>query len=266
MIISVTDAECGIGRAFLSEAERRGHEVSDDTHIDMNDPAALREHYNALRPDAVVHCRTDTRRDVTLTENISRVCRAVGTRMMLVSSAEIYGSSGEFSESSPMQPQSTYGKKRLSCERRFAEICRTGYILRLPEMIFGQGGDMDIVEAILSEGAVSSEFTADHSVERCAVYAPDAAELGIDIIESGRTGVYNCANEGRFTMFAFTCETFRLARLAGHADYYDITVNPSEEGGDSILLRCENILAAGIEPLDDWHTALERCIASKKIT
>ena len=262
MIISVTDTVCGIGSAFMKEITRRGHEASDGSSVDLGDTVRLRKRLREIHPDAVIHCREDLADDLRCTENLARACKEIGAQLMLISSAEVYGSKGIFSESDVPKPESAFGKKMFACEHRVAGICGSGYIMRLPDMVFGQGGDMDIVDAILAEGAVSSDLTADHTVKRCAVCISDAAELGVDIIENGRSGIFNCVNEGTFTMFAFTCEVFRLARLAGHGSYYNITVSPSGDAEDSLLISSAAIRNAGIEPLEDWHMALERCIAS----
>ena len=263
MIIAVTDPECGLGSAFTEEIIRRGHEAADDIGVNLCNLSELRSHFRMIHPDAVIHCRENTDDDIRAVHNLAQVCAGLNAELMIISSSEVYGENCTAAENKHPAPVTAYGRHKFECEKAFVKVWRKGYILRMPDMIFGQGGDMDVVEAILEEGSVSNDFIADHCVRRCGVYAADAAELGVDIIESGMYGIYNCANEGYFTMFGFTCEVFRLARLAGHEGYYDITVSPGKEGGSSVILDCGAVREAGIEPLENWRRALQRCIMSR---
>lgn len=260
MTVAVTGADSGIGKCFAYELMRRGHEVIEDDGLNLKDPAAVSRFLKRNRPAALIHCRDMSPELLSYSENIAECCAAENIPAMLISSCEVFGAVGDLSEKCLRMPKSDFGLKLCRSENAFSKYAENNFILRLPQIIYGQGGDNDIVCRLMNSAKVRKKFTLNCTCIYSSVYAADAAELGVDILMKGKRGIYHCANEGECTMFSFACETFRQLRLAGHEDYFDVAVDPFDSGGIGITLNCEAVEKAGIEPLDSWQNALKRCV------
>ena len=261
MTIAVIGAADGLSAAFRAEFVRRGHQIFADSGRKFYDMRTAVSFIKRSSPDAVICCGEHSNTDVPAVRNIAAICGKLGIAFMYISSAAVYGSRGDFSEDSSPAPVSVKGRADLLCESIIRSVCKKYYILRLPELIFGQGGSTDCVVNVLRHGAEKKISSADNSTMHCAVYADDAAEIAGDILSNGICGIYNCANRGEFTEFGFASEVFRHARLSGFDEYYDVSVTPTERPADSAVLRCDSIAAANIEPLNSWQDAAERYIS-----
>ncbi|MBQ8569736.1 MAG: sugar nucleotide-binding protein [Oscillospiraceae bacterium] len=264
MTVIVTGSDQGLGRCFVNELIHRGHEVITDTGVDLTDPVAVNKFIRGNHPDTVIHCRSIKGREIKTAENIAVACAECIIPVMLISSGDVFGAVGSVPENVKRIPKTQSAKILYCCENIVAEKCPMCYIFRLPPIVFGQGGEGDIVLRLMNAGKERKSFEFESTLEYSCVYAADAAELGVDIIESRRFGAYHCANGGSCTMFGFACEVFRCTRLAGHEDYYDITVTPYERKGMGLVLLSDNLEKAKIAPLGDWREALDYYIRTEK--
>lgn len=258
MNICVTDAENGIGRHFAEQFRNRGHEVVSDRGLKLSEVDEVYAFLKKHHPDAVVHCRRVNYAPVQIMKNISACCVKLKIPIMYVSGGSVFGKTEKASERTPRNPVTKKALIHYECENIAAQ-CGRFYIFRPAENMFGCGGE-DIITRLLSLGKRKKEIILNSSKEFSVVYGADAAELGADIIELGKSGIFNCANEGLCSEFSLACELYRLIRLAGNEDYYDVAVSPTETGGHPFEMQCRSIVKAGIEPLESWHSALERYV------
>lgn len=258
MTALVTGTDNGIGKSFAAELIRRGHEVVDDGGLKLSDPAALRRFFDNHRTNLVIHCREFSEKSINCIEALSAVCTEKDIPLMLISSSEVFGAVGELSETCRRIPRSDMGHIFFRCENVVAGKCRKFYILRMPQIVFGQGGADDIVLKLVNTALTKKTLTLDNTRKFSAVYTADAAELAVDIAENSAYGVYHCVNTEECTLFGFACETFRCMRLAGHDSFCGVTVNPFESGGNGVILLSENLARTNIEPLYTWQDALAR--------
>lgn len=258
MNICVTGAESGIGRHFAEEFQRRGHEVVSDRGLKLSDVDEVFGFLKKHSPDAVVHCRRVNYAPVQIMQNISACCVKLKIPIMYVSGGSVFGKTDKANERTPRNPVTKKALVHYECENIAAQ-CGRFYIFRPAENMFGCGGE-DITTRLLSLGKRKKEIILNSSKEFSVVYGADAAELGVDIIELGKSGIFNCANEGLCSEFSLACELYRLIRLAGNEDYYDVSVSPTETGGHPFEMQCCSISKVGIEPLENWQLALERYV------
>ena len=256
MVVFITGAAYGLGRIFSDEFTSRGHEVMSDEGVGISDVNALYEHLKMHRPDAVIHCRRDLPSPEHTMERIAFCCGELDIPLMYVSSSSVFGDNERVCERTPRGPITKRGLVYYNCENTAAK-CKRFIIYRLPDNMFGCG-DEDIAQRLLTLGRRKKELILNAEKGFSVVYANDAAELGADIIESGKSGIFHGANEGLCTEFSLACELYRLTRLAGDEDFYDVTVNPTALGGRAFEMQCVSIRKVGIEPLESWQSALER--------
>src|SRR5690242_844290 len=132
--VLITGAGGFAGRHLVSALEQRGSEAIAST-ADVRDGAALAEETRAVRPDAIAHLAAITsvadawHREAevwevnalgTLNVVLAAVEHAPEARLLVVSSAEVYGrvppEAGPITEDVPVAPISPYGRSKAAAE------------------------------------------------------------------------------------------------------------------------------------------------------
>ncbi len=263
MIICISGAEYGLGEIFAEEFSRRGHETVSMSEVFFSDRSDISAFLKLHHPDAVIHCRTDFPSPLFAMTNLSSSCAELKIPIMLPSSSSVFGTLDRANERTPRCPVTAAGNVFYECENLAAQTGRF-YILRLPDNRFGTGdSENDIVEKLFILGSKKKEILLNRTHEFSVVSCYDAAELGADIVEKGKFGIYNCANGGLCSEFSLACEVYRLARLSGMDEFFDVSVLPTDSGGISFEMQCLSVKKALIEPLESWQSALARYIESR---
>jgi nucleoside-diphosphate-sugar epimerase len=132
----VTGASGFVGGHLIPRLEREGHTVTaTDLDLDVTDAASVESRIAAVEPEAIVHLAAVSsvafswkNSDLTyrvnyigtrsILEGVRR--RAPKARVLLVSSADVYGSadpgSAPFDESSPLRPLSPYSRSKAAAD------------------------------------------------------------------------------------------------------------------------------------------------------
>jgi len=185
---------------------------------------AISDHVAALQPDVVINAAAWT--DVDGAESdpdaayaanalgphyLAEGCRRCGATMVQVSTNEVFaGAPGQFyREYDAPAPRGVYARSKLAGERAVQQTCAARYIVRVA-WLFGDGArdfPAKIIAAADKHGALSvvnDEFGN-------PTYAPDAAQAILQLIETGRYGVYHLVNAGRASRFEFAQAALRVA-------------------------------------------------------
>jgi len=279
MKILVTGAAGQLGYDVVSELNKRGHEAVgvDVTEMDITDGAAVEQVITAVKPDAVIHCAAWTAVDAAEdeenigkvrainalgTENIARACRAVGAKMMYISTDYVFDGQGE----TPWQPDcdryaplNVYGKTKLEGELAVRRELEKYFIVRIA-WVFGKNGK-NFIRTMLNLGQKYPALRVVNDQIGTPTYTLDLSRLLADMIETKKYGVYHATNEGGYISWAdFAREIFRQAGM-------DTVVTPvsTQEYGLSKAARPFNsrldkgkLIEQGFEPLPDWKDALAR--------
>jgi len=279
MKILVTGAAGQLGYDVVSELNKRGHEAVgvDVTEMDITDGAAVEQVITAVKPDAVIHCAAWTAVDAAEdeenigkvrainalgTENIARACRAVGAKMMYISTDYVFDGQGE----TPWQPDcdryaplNVYGKTKLEGELAVRRELEKYFIVRIA-WVFGKNGK-NFIRTMLNLGQKYPALRVVNDQIGTPTYTLDLSRLLADMIETEKYGVYHATNEGGYISWAdFAREIFRQAGM-------DTVVTPvsTQEYGLSKAARPFNsrldkgkLIEQGFEPLPDWKDALAR--------
>lgn len=162
----------------LSEyfSNRRDYECVAVGHreLDIEDSLIVSAFMQGVRPDVVFHCAgiSDTRAcerepersykiNVIGTSNVAKACRETQSKMVFMSSDQIYGASHgtePHREGSEKRPESVYGKDKLRAEESMFTYLNNGVALRLSWMYDypskGRVGGRDFLHQLL--GALHS--------------------------------------------------------------------------------------------------------------
>jgi len=234
-------------------------------------------------PDAVIHCAAWTAVDAAEdeenipkvyavnakgTENIAKVCKAVGCKMMYISTDYVFDGQGE----TPWQPDckdyaplSVYGKTKLEGELAVSNLLGEFFIVRIA-WVFGLNGK-NFIKTMLGLGQKYESLRIVCDQIGTPTYTLDLARLLVDMIETEKYGYYHVTNEGGYISWAeFAKEIFRQAGMTTQV----IPVTTAEYGLSKAArpfnsrLDKSKLAEQGFEPLPTWQDALARYLKEIK--
>lgn len=298
---------CGqLGHDVVNELAKRGHEAvgsditpaysgADDgsavtrapyVQLDITDAGAVSRVLGEARPDAVIHCAAWTAVDAAEdneekvrainaggTEHIARACRALGAKMMYISTDYVFDGQGEMPWSPDCRdyaPLSVYGRTKLEGEQAVASLLDAYFIVRIA-WVFGVNGK-NFIKTMLSLGQKHDTLRVVCDQIGTPTYTLDLARLLVDMIETDKYGYYHATNEGGYISWAdFAQEIFRQAGMPTKV----MPVTTSEYGLSKAArpynsrLDRRKLIESGFAPLPTWQDALSRylreigCMADK---
>lgn len=303
MKVFVTGVGGQLGHDVMNELAKRGHAgVSSDiapsysgiqdgsavcgmpyVQLDITDREAVSKVLKEISPDAVIHCAAWTAVDaaeeeanrdkvhainVDGTRHIAEACRALGCKMMYISTDYIFNGQGI----EPWQPDCTdyaplnvYGQSKLEGELAVRELVEKYYVVRIA-WVFGLNGK-NFIKTMLKLGKTHDTLRVVNDQIGTPTYTLDLARLLVDMIETEKYGIYHATNEGGYISWAeFAAEIFRQAGM-------NVNVIPvtTAEYGLSKAARPFNsrldkgkLVENGFEPLPGWQDALGRYIKEVK--
>ena len=245
--------------------------------LDITDRAAVEAAITAAAPDAVIHCAAWTAVDlaedadkqeivravnVTGTENIARICRDLGCKMLYLSTDYVFDGQGGtpwVPDCKAYQPLNVYGQTKLEGEQAVASLLKKFFIVRIA-WVFGRNGK-NFIKTILALSQKYDSLRVVCDQIGTPTYTLDLSRLLVDMIETEKYGYYHATNEGGYiSWYDFACEIFRQAGKT-------VTVHPvtTAEYGMSKAARPFNsrldkskLAENGFTPLPHWQDALSR--------
>ena len=298
---------CGqLGHDVVNELTKRGYEAigsdiapaysgADDgtavtrapyVQLDITDADAVSRVLGETKPDAVVHCAAWTAVDAAEdnenkvrainaggTEHIARGCRAIGAKMMYISTDYVFDGQGETPWSPDCKdyaPLSVYGRTKLEGEQAVASLLNAYFIVRIA-WVFGVNGK-NFIKTMLNLGQKHERLRVVCDQIGTPTYTLDLARLLVDMIETDKYGYYHATNEGGYISWAdFAREIFRQAGMMTKVE----PVTTSEYGLSKAArpynsrLDKRKLIENGFTPLPDLQDALSRylreigCMADK---
>lgn len=289
MKVFVTGANGQLGHDVIKVLRRRGHieigtdlqKLSEETSacisLDITQRDAVFRIIREVKPDAVIHCaawtavdlaeedgRVDIVRNINVngTQYIAEACKAVGARMLYLSTDYVFDGHGTIPwkpDCRDYRPLNVYGQSKLDGERAVSRILDSYFIVRTA-WVFGENGN-NFVKAMLKAAKSCSEVQVVNDQTGTPTYTPDLAELLVDMVETDRYGYYHATNEGGYiTWYDFAVEIYRQAKLKMKV----IPVSTSEYGSRRAArplnsrLDKSRLTENGFQPLPSWQDALSR--------
>lgn len=234
----------------------------------------------STRPDVVIHCAAWTAVDaaedeenipkvravnVVGTQNIANACKAVGCKMMYISTDYVFDGQGTDPwqpDCKDYKPQNVYGQTKLEGELAVANTVDKYFIVRIA-WVFGKNGK-NFIKIMLNIGKTRDTVRVVNDQIGTPTYTYDLARLLVDMAETDKYGYYNATNEGGYiSWYDFCCEIYRQAGM----DTKVIPVTTVEYGLNKAArpfnsrLDKSKLVENGFEPLPDWRDALRRYLA-----
>ena len=276
MAILVTGANGQLGHDVVNELSARGIDCKgvDLADFDLTNRAETLAAIAEYSPEAVIHCaaytavdKAEDDRDVCFavnvdgTQNIADACRAIGAKMMYISTDYVFDGEGDapFETDSPTGAKSHYGYTKRCGEEQVMAALTDWFILRI-SWVFGQNGN-NFVKTMLRLAESRDTISVVGDQIGSPTYTFDLARLICDMIVTDRYGIYHATNEGLCSWSEFAAEIFKIAgkpvtvTAISTEDYPTKAVRPKNS-----RLSKASLDAAGFSRLPDWRDALARYI------
>ena len=271
-----------IASAYSGDADGTPVTTMPYVALDITDRAAVANVIATEKPDAVIHCAAWTAVDAAEdephkvrainadgTRYIAEACRAVGAKMLYISTDYVFDGQGEEpwqADCTAFAPLNVYGQTKREGEQAVAAALDEHFIVRIA-WVFGLNGK-NFVKTMLRLGETHDHLRVVCDQIGTPTYTLDLARLLVDMIGTDRYGVYHATNEGGYISWAeFAAAIFRTAGMDG------VTVEPvtTAQYGLSKAARPYNsrldkskLTENGFTPLPHWQDALERYIKALK--
>jgi dTDP-4-dehydrorhamnose reductase len=227
MRLLITGASGQLGRSLQRAFSADDVVALAHGELDITDPAAVMAAVREAAPGVVIHCAamTDTNRcerEPALArqvngigaENVAKLCRAAGARMVLISTNEVFaGTKREpYTETEATGPLNAYALSKLDGEVLAAAACPDTLVVRV-SWLYGDGyvNFNEKVIAAAKEGRALS-FVTDEVATPTST--EDVAEALRALLERhAPAGVYHLVNEGEASRHDWAVEILRLAGI-----------------------------------------------------
>jgi dTDP-4-dehydrorhamnose reductase len=220
MRIAITGSTGLFGTGLLQIISRRhtvlsiGRAEADITKLDE-----VRAAFQRLRPEVVIHaaaipspdvCEADPAQaylvNVHGTRHVVEAAKEIGAAVAYISSDSVFDGEKQtpYTESDPTISPTVYGRTKLRGERLVAALpC---YWTFRVSVLFGPG-KVNFIEKGLRTMAAGECYVVASDQVGGALYTLDGAEKLLEVVESGRCGLYHLTNRG-------TCSRYELAEYA----------------------------------------------------
>ena len=281
MRIAVTGATGRLGRALVSELRTIGDVRSWlRPEYDLDDPDAA-SRIRADAPDLVVHSAAWTdvdacarqpalamRRNGQAVAEIALACRIAGSRLLLVSTNEVFGGDAvgtAYGPHDPVGPRNPYGTSKLNGERAaqyaFAERPEALLIVRTA-WLYGPPGN-DFPAKILAAALRARENGRALQLVRDETGSPsataDVARGIAQLIEGRAHGVRHVVNSGQATRAEWAAEVLRAAEIAVATELVPASTWPRDS-----TPPVWGVLASDVE-LRPWQEATRDYVATSLV-
>ena len=272
----VTGAKGMLGQAVVAAAEKSSDQTLAlaRTELDITNAAEVTATIDQFEPDALINCAAWTDVDGAETEeaaateingagaaNLAASCAASGVRLIHVSTDYVFdGAAPEpYVESSPVNPQSAYGRSKLAGEQAI-EAAGGDYAIVRTAWLFGAGGP-NFVATMLKLGAEREQIEVVTDQVGCPTWTGHLAPALIACAAAEQTGIFHAVGGGRCSWFDLASETIALAGLGCKVEPTTTESFPrpaprpafsvlgSERGDEAIVLP-------------DWHEGLRGYLAA----
>lgn len=275
----VTGARGQLGYDIVAELNRRGHTAvgTDKEETDITDSLSVESIMLKECPDVVFHCAAWTAVDAAEeeenkekvflvnevgTKNIARQCRAVGSKMVYISTDYVFDGTGTQpwkADCREFKPLNVYGESKLAGEKAVLETLDEYFIVRIAWVFGVHGGNF--VKTMLKIGNERDTVRVVNDQIGTPTYTADLARLLVDMALTEKYGYYHATNEGGFISWAeFAAAIFEQAKYKTQV----VSVSTSEYGLSKAArpfnsrLDKSKLTENGFTPLPDWRDALER--------
>lgn len=272
MKIAITGSAGLFGHGLVQViSERHNVFAMGRAEADITKPDEVRSAFLKFRPEVVVHaaaipspdiCERDPAQaylvNVHGTRHVVESAKEVGAKVAYISSDSVFDGENQtpYVESDPTIPPTVYGRTKLRSEQIVASLPEH-WIFRV-SVLFGPG-KKNFIEKGLRAMSSGEPYVVASDQMGSTLYTLDGAEKILEVIESGRHGLYHLSNQG-------PCSRYELAKYAAEKAGLDLSKLegiPSDEMGRPAkrlkyaVMEMRALKNAGFSLPRPWQSALD---------
>lgn len=228
MKVLVTGAGGMLARDIIPCLSEQGYEILAVPHseLDIADFGAIEATTGSFEPELIINCAAYTKVDeAEKAEHWALLVNGIGVQNLCIACQEsdialVHFSTDyvfDGSKESPYtiydntSPINAYGRSKLLGEKYILWLLGKFYIVR-SSWLFGLHG-RNFVETMLEIGQREQQVSVVNDQRGCPTWTYHLAKAVVDLIDTGRYGVYHVTNSDSATWFDFSKEVFRLSGM-----------------------------------------------------
>ncbi|MBD1378993.1 dTDP-4-dehydrorhamnose reductase [Metabacillus arenae] len=242
--------------------------------LDITNKNEVEKRFSQIKPELILHAAAFTAVDKCEIERMKAFevnglgagtvaieASKIGAKMLYYSSDYVFDGNKKtpYQEDDKPNPQSIYGMSKLLGEQ-FVLNFNKGIIIRT-SWLYGHDGK-NFVKTMLKLAEDKKEVRVVDDQIGTPTYVPDLADLTIQLMDRGSSGIYHISNNGSCTWYEFAKAIFSEA---GHNQEL-VKATSTEEFGSLAprphysILGHNALINAKIKPLRPWEEALKEFI------
>jgi len=233
MKVLVTGSNGQLGYDVVRRLELVGieHLGTDRSIMDLTKEVQVKKVIKDYNPDVVIHCAAYTSVDkaederelcyavnVLGTRYVVEACKDIDAKIVYISTDYVFDGEGDrpFEITDKPNPINFYGQTKYEGELEVQKLLDKYFIVRISWVFGGHGNNF--VRTMLRLGEERDEISVVADQIGSPTFTYDLAELLVEMIKTGKYGIYHVTNEGYCSWYEFACEIFKQAGI-------DIKVN-----------------------------------------
>jgi len=254
---------------YVNGIECKGIDIQE---LDITDEISVEHFFNEHKMDAFIHCAAYTAVDKAEenpefcykvntigTENLVKACKKHHVKFMFFSTDYVFDGTkeGYYTPDDERNPLSVYGKSKALAEAYIEQNLSDYYIVRI-SWAFGLNGH-NFIKTMLKLAQTKTQLDIVSDQVGTPTYTKDVVPLVIDILKSGKYGIYHATNEGYCSWADFAEYIFSQIKANVHvnriltSEYPTLAKRPLNSKLDRSKLT-----HAGFERLPTWQSAVDR--------
>jgi len=281
MRILITGASGMLGTAIKHELELSvlGHEIitTDIAVLDVTRYHHVQSFLGHRNPDLVIHLAAETDVDrceldpdhayltnTMGTENVAIACKEMGCTMVYVSTAGVFSGTKEtpYTEFDYPGPRNVYGKSKLWGEYYVVDHMRSNYfIIRAGWMVGGWDIDKKFVRKIVDLTKTEPQLNVVNDKFGSMTFTRDFSKNLMNVVMSGRYGLYHMTNKGTASRYEVAQEIVRLlgTKIKVHPVPSSFFNLPAPRA-NSEMMRNFKLEKLGLNNMPHWSESLREYI------
>lgn len=248
----------------------------DEVALDITQPDAVRAVFDALRPEAVIHCAAMTHVDACErqpqeayrvnafgAEVIASNCQRIGALCVYISTDYVFDGSkrAPYHEYDTENPLSVYGRSKFAGEQAVRMLCPRHYIVRVAWLYGKQRKSFP--QFVLEQARAGKSPPVISDQIGSPTYVADVADRLLQLIQTDCYGTYHLTNTEPVSRYEFACALLQAVGLAIEPAPVPFKQwhTPAPRPAYSALISWR-LEWAGVAPMPSWKDAMQRFLAS----
>ncbi|MFA6355618.1 MAG: dTDP-4-dehydrorhamnose reductase [Candidatus Omnitrophota bacterium] len=234
-----------------------------------------------FRPDIIFHLAAETDVDKCElqpehaydtnwrgTENIAQICKELDIEMVYISTGSVFDGEKQdgYTESDKPNPISIYGMSKFRGEEAVQSLLKKYYIVRAGWMIGGHNKDKKFVWKIVQLLNTKKEISVVTDKTGSPTFTSDFSRGIVDIVGSGKYGLYHCVNKGictRYDIAVKIAEYLRKKDVVIKPVTSDVFPLPAPRGKSEAMVN-NKLAKMGLDNSRPWQDALKEYLKALK--